>query len=276
MISDTSLKSGTYLIVYEAGEAGNVAYFYDAESFFVTCKSTDKGALHANTAKAGAAEDFVGWVKKVDDAVEADFYYVAKAVGTVGRTTTVDCTHDRHCAGYTVKAGDLDAELGEDEQDKLIYVVDADKMHASQDTFNILVNDEVKEVGVDADAVYASHVLYLNSATPVSRDVYSYTCAVCKTVYYGTWDIHAAKANSEWYFGAAALEVKDVLNVKLPDNAPVVDDDLLYIWRADGKTETTEGVTSAKTFDAGIAMYVGMSLLSVAGGAVVIGKKKEF
>ena len=34
--------------------------------------------------------------------------------------------------------------------------------------------------------------------------------------------------------------------------------------------------TSAKTFDAGIAMYVGMSLLSVAGGAVVIGKKKEF
>ena len=33
---------------------------------------------------------------------------------------------------------------------------------------------------------------------------------------------------------------------------------------------------SAKTFDAGVAMYVGMSLLSVAGGAVVIGKKKEF
>ena len=40
-----------------------------------------------------------------------------------------------------------------------------------------------------------------------------------------------------------------------------------------GKTNTT---TSPKTFDAGIAMYVGMALTSVAGSAVVIGKKKEF
>ncbi len=39
------------------------------------------------------------------------------------------------------------------------------------------------------------------------------------------------------------------------------------------KTDTN---TSPKTFDAGIAMYVGMALTSVAGSAVVIGKKKEF
>lgn len=53
----------------------------------------------------------------------------------------------------------------------------------------------------------------------------------------------------------------------------------VYMYWTDGaaSTETNkDGVTSAKTFDAGIAMYVGMSLLSVAGGAVVIGKKKEF
>ena len=260
------------------GEEGNVAYFYDADqdTYYVTCKSTDKGALHANSDSAGAAEDFVGWVKLVDDAVEADFYYVAKAVDTATRTTTVDCTHDRHCAGYTVKASDLISYLNEDEQGKLIYVVDEDKLHASADTFNILVGNDVKTVGIDEDAVYASHVLYLNSTTAVSRDVYSYTCAVCKNVYYGTSDIHAAKANSEWYFGDDAAEVKDALKVKLPDNAPMVTDDL-YIWRADGKTaDTNNGINSPKTFDAGIAMYVGMSLLSVAGGAVVIGKKKEF
>ena len=35
-------------------------------------------------------------------------------------------------------------------------------------------------------------------------------------------------------------------------------------------------VESGKTFDAGIALYVGLSLLSVTGGALVIGKKKEF
>ena len=38
----------------------------------------------------------------------------------------------------------------------------------------------------------------------------------------------------------------------------------------------TENKPSPKTIDAGIAMYVGMALTSVAGSAVVIGKKKEF
>ena len=41
-------------------------------------------------------------------------------------------------------------------------------------------------------------------------------------------------------------------------------------WKANS------GKDSPKTFDAGIAMYVGMALTSVAGSAVVIGKKKEF
>ena len=41
-------------------------------------------------------------------------------------------------------------------------------------------------------------------------------------------------------------------------------------------TPTTGTTNSPKTFDAGIAMYVGMALTSVAGSAVVIGKKKEF
>ena len=36
------------------------------------------------------------------------------------------------------------------------------------------------------------------------------------------------------------------------------------------------GKGSPKTFDAGIALYAGMALMSVAGSAVVIGKKKEF
>ena len=67
----------------------------------------------------------------------------------------------------------------------------------------------------------------------------------------------------------------------IPTNATVwhfVDG--VYMYWTDGAADSTttdkDGVTSAKTFDAGIAMYVGMSLLSVAGGAVVIGKKKEF
>ena len=50
-----------------------------------------------------------------------------------------------------------------------------------------------------------------------------------------------------------------------------------YQIGATGTSGTTTGTTtSPKTFDAGIAMYVGMALTSVAGSAVVIGKKKEF
>ena len=46
-----------------------------------------------------------------------------------------------------------------------------------------------------------------------------------------------------------------------------------------GSSDTTKNdgkkVESGKTFDAGIALYVGLSVLSVTGGALVIGKKKE-
>ena len=50
-----------------------------------------------------------------------------------------------------------------------------------------------------------------------------------------------------------------------------------YVFVPGGVAGTTTGTTtSPKTFDAGIAMYVGMALTSVAGSAVVIGKKKEF
>ena len=40
--------------------------------------------------------------------------------------------------------------------------------------------------------------------------------------------------------------------------------------------KAADGVKSAQTFDAGVALYAGMALMSVAGSAVVIGKKKEF
>ena len=50
----------------------------------------------------------------------------------------------------------------------------------------------------------------------------------------------------------------------------------MYKISASTTTPSTDTNKSPKTFDAGIAMYVGMALTSVAGSAVVIGKKKEF
>ena len=66
--------------------------------------------------------------------------------------------------------------------------------------------------------------------------------------------------------------------VKVSDNGTV----LGYITAAadsfgaaSAGTSTDKTVTSADTFDAGIAMYVGMSVMAAAGSAVVIGKKKD-
>lgn len=43
-----------------------------------------------------------------------------------------------------------------------------------------------------------------------------------------------------------------------------------------GSTNTTKPVKSGKTFDAGVALYAGLGILSMTGSAVVIRKKKEF
>ena len=61
----------------------------------------------------------------------------------------------------------------------------------------------------------------------------------------------------------------------VPD-AGMTDTCYLY-WTEAGKTNNgSSNANSPKTFDAGVAMYAGMALMSVAGSAVVIGKKKEF
>ena len=54
--------------------------------------------------------------------------------------------------------------------------------------------------------------------------------------------------------------------------------DVWVYWTEKGATagSTTGAKPSPKTFDAGIALYAAMALTSVAGSAVVIGKKKEF
>ena len=90
----------------------------------------------------------------------------------------------------------------------------------------------------------------LKDATPVG-----YECANCKL---------------------AAVEAPNFASIP----ATAAQDGLTGNWywpaAAAATTPTTSGVTSAKTFDAGVAMYAGLALMSVAGSAVVIGKKKEF
>ena len=68
--------------------------------------------------------------------------------------------------------------------------------------------------------------------------------------------------------GVKAVKAANALSV--PKGADVVVDN--WYWAATAAA-TTETVESAKTFDAGVAMYVGMSVMAAAGSAVVLKKK---
>ena len=175
------------------------------------------------------------------------------------------CTTDAHKAGYTYT----------DENGDTKYAVKKDGGNVK-----LLVDGKVITASnLDADTGYIAgqHLLYADTAMgkEVGVGVYEATCAACKQVIKFqrtnvTGGNYLYQNLDSTYTDFAAKE----LNAAKPAGKVWVEGPIYIISTA--ATKPADGVTSAKTFDAGVAMYVGMSLLSVAGGAVVIGKKKEF
>ena len=108
----------------------------------------------------------------------------------------------------------------------------------------------------------------------IVKDVNEYKCYFCNRTFYGSDFPYSTPETADTYSSTFANELVKAKFVNVEDG--VILGDVAYYWTTDKDNDTKTGVNSAKTFDAGVAMYVGMSLLSVAGGAVVIGKKKEF
>ena len=122
------------------------------------------------------------------------------------------------------------------------------------------------------------NVEYKNSADgKIVKDVNEYKCYFCNRTFYGSNYQYSTPETADVYSSTYAKQLVNAGFVNVADG--VILGDVAYYWTTDkdnGTKADNKGVNSAKTFDAGVAMYVGMSLLSVAGGAVVIGKKKEF
>lgn len=122
------------------------------------------------------------------------------------------------------------------------------------------------------------NVEYKNSADgKIVKDVNEYKCYFCNRTFYGSNYQYSTPETADVYSSEYAKQLVNAGFVNVADG--VILGDVAYYWttdKANGTKTDNKGVNSAKTFDAGVAMYVGMSLLSVAGGAVVIGKKKEF
>ena len=126
-------------------------------------------------------------------------------------------------------------------------------------------------------ALKAGHVLVKDGTTYGTAKSDVYKCAICGSRFVVGPTVDTGDLKSEFYtYDAATVasyanEHGILLKNILRNNAT------LYLVEAGKTTGTTPNTNkSPKTFDAGIAMYVGMALTSVAGSAVVIGKKKEF
>ena len=146
--------------------------------------------------------------------------------------------------------------------------------------------EDITYWGADAEVVPAGHLMVLvkknveyktSTDGKIVKDVNEYKCYFCNRTFYGSNYQYSTPETADVYSSEYAKQLVNAGFVNVADG--VILGDVAYYWTTDkdnGTKADNKGVNSAKTFDAGVAMYVGMSLLSVAGGAVVIGKKKEF
>ena len=171
--------------------------------------------------------------------------YLAKVVPGYLKGTAI--TFGTACGINYEKPASFDA-------DKTYYVAEwmgNDKFYVSNSAGDesLMVDGKLVRVsGVDPITKVA------HAAVPTVKDgkIVGYTCSKC---------------------GTKAIEAPNYASI--PAGAERIGTTLWY-FPAATSSSTTNTNKSPKTFDAGIAMYVGMALTSVAGSAVVIGKKKEF
>ena len=190
-----------------------------------------------------------------------------------------NCYKDVKNDNYWVKLGDNDEHTG-------IYVT-VDGKYDNVVEVRAATVFGAPDYDKTAEVVPAGHLMVLvkknieyktSTDGKIVKDVNEYKCYFCNRTFYGSNYQYSTPETADVYSSEYARQLVNAGFVNVADG--VILGDVAYYWTTDKdngtKANDNKGVNSAKTFDAGVAMYVGMSLLSVAGGAVVIGKKKEF
>ena len=246
------------------GNVGNIAFWYSNDAnyagYFVmtdkwTSDTTFAVKLHNANIPVGGTKD------ESAEGTAEPLYFMTKVTNVYYiYEATAYTAWGKLCEQYAKPA----------DADSVTYVQYTAKLEAGEPVVIDAINKaSVATTAGGNDSVLVNGVVYVVKGTRQTAIAHSwaptawakdgkvttYTCQTCKTV---------AKVIESMY-------VAD----KTKSHVQLSNGDLIEFSYTPGKAGTT-GVNSAKTFDAGIAMYVGMSLLSVAGGAVVIGKKKEF
>ena len=245
---------------------GWVEYYVakDGSATYIVCDKADADfAIYTNNG-------FTTWVRSDLTEDYAWYEFSVTAQKATDKKATCDKAHFLD-DGYLDKNGN--------------FYVEADDALNGVDSYRVKSGNKVITV-YDAvpnfNYIAASHIF----GEPKANDKTGYdevTCLVCKGVFAATSDEAVLTKNKVAIKATFAYDAEDAHDVYSENDyswawGDKFADSYDYVWslKAGTAAGTKDGVNSAKTFDAGIAMYVGMSLLSVAGGAVVIGKKKEF
>ena len=245
--------------IYDNDQNFIVTYQKDGKAVYLLKVAENDLKVNALKAKAVAEHKYVGCGDENDKAPK-------------------NCYKDVKNDNYWVKC---------DAADAVAYVTVDGKWDNVIAVRRAVVFGEDNEYNANAEVVPAGHLMVLvkknveyktSTDGKIVKDVNEYKCYFCNRTFYGSDFPYSTPETADTYSSTFANELVKAKFVNVEDG--VILGDVAYYWTTDKdndtKTDDTNKVPSAKTFDAGVAMYVGMSLLSVAGGAVVIGKKKEF
>ena len=201
------------------------------------------------------------------EVAKADATFQMKVDGVVKYLAPCDYTA-YNAVGTSVKAGTKCGDYDKDYygSEKLVKVEDDLYVVNDNGETYILLNGSVVPATKDADPKTVAHQwATIEGKIVLDEDDLAKLAEVKGTVVCKACNTKATVTNDK---------------ATIPTDATVMEvtEGVWMFWAKGTTVGTTTSTTasSPKTFDAGIAMYVGMALTSVAGSAVVIGKKKEF
>ncbi len=220
------------------------------------------------------------------DVIDNGGFYLSSALDLYSKASTATCSDD----GYDVNVYTANSKFYLSSKDLSAAGYTDAEISAMGSTvyFGTKLADvaEYREFGTVALAqaeilTKGVHALYKTDKVFGENEAVVYTCAICGGEFVLQGDVNAKDDVSNLkklngYVAADAAKTLAKKGVALSKAAPDGNYYVVKAGTAASAGSTTGTKPSPKTFDAGIALYAAMALTSVAGSAVVIGKKKEF
>ena len=197
--------------------------------------------------------DGVAYVQ-VNSLADADYVAYADAAGKIVKfyLATPDAVEYKDGAAFT-NFGEKCGQVNEEPEENVAYYTVKGEdfaVYAAAEDGDLALMVNGKLVLVNAAAAFAAVVPHTVVTEMENGKVVKMYCSVCNKV---------------------AVEAPNAMSV--PKGADQADLAGNWYWAGVSADAAGDKVESAQTFDAGIAMYVGMSVMAAAGSAVVLKKK---